>query len=200
MREELGVVEFQLYLLKTMMPPAAALVALLERFQKSEIDLNRASERVSKLLRPRFREPGPAPAMSEDVARMLEGAAVLSPAEYSGDGQWYRFPVWPEFVFHMTFEDSLGFLNVAEFRWWPSARDGNRNPEVWHFLESDLKTHFDEIKEIDVWGHYRSYTGRSLTDGHEYFLRFGYALLQEITHMGQEDRCSFLGGASRSWG
>lgn len=183
MREEQGVVEFQLYLLKVMQPPEEKLAAVLEGLQRTGEDLDRASEKVSMVLHPRLREPRPVPAMSGDVAEMLRGAAVPGPREYAGEGQWYRFSVWPEFAFHMTFEDSVGFLGVADFVRWPSGGEENAEPEVWRFLESDLTARFAEIKEVDVWGHYQSYVGRSLTDGHEYFLRFGCALLQEITRL-----------------
>jgi hypothetical protein len=171
--DDLGVVDFQLYLLETMMLPESRLTPALEELGFSVDDMLASYEAVSRLTKLR---PGQARRFKSIINEVLLGTLNVADRETSV----YKLPLWwPKFTFLVSIDDSGEFLYRAEFGKGPDYRpEGQVAP--WEFLEMDLVDKFDEVRDIDLWSSYASYFARDRSLGQRYFLRFGWGLLQEM--------------------
>ncbi|GAA2723354.1 hypothetical protein [Actinocorallia aurantiaca] len=175
----LGVVEFQLYLLHTMDPPARLLTEALDRLGLTDADMRNAAERISPVLRPRLGPAGAGTNMAADLQAIL-GKALVPRLDDIDDRRFYRLPLWEGFVFGVSFAGAGRLIESAEFVREPGTAEEPPEPAVWEFLEADLLGPFCEARMVDTWGHYRTYLTRRPEDPNEYFLRFAWGMLQEV--------------------
>ena len=173
MKDDLSVVDFQLYLLKTMMPPESLCTPALEKLGRSVDDMLASSEAVSRATPLTF---GQAQRIKSILSEALAG--TLSGADR--ETFVYRLSLWwPQYTFLVSPDESGELLYKAEF-----GKGADYRPESqiapWNFLEMDLADTFDEVRELDVWSAYSSYFARERSSGQRYFLRFGWGLLQEM--------------------
>jgi hypothetical protein len=166
-----GLMDFQLYLLKTMNPPSALLSGALDRLERSAEGMVSSYKAVSPLLMMREGQ-------FQSLEEILEEARQEDLSENDHE-HIYRIPLWPEFAFKVCADESGLLIYSAEF-----TRVGNvfagDGPEVWKFLKCDLPVRFPNARAIDLWSPYESY---AVGDRGEIFLRFGWGLLQEIDDM-----------------
>ena len=175
----LGVVEFQLYLLHTMDPPARLLSEALGRLGSADAEMRSAAERISPVLRPRLGSAGAGANMAEDLQAVLGEARVSRPDDID-DRRFYRLPLWEGLLFGVSFAGAGRLIESAEFVREPGTAEEPWEPAVWEFLEADLLGPFCEARMVDTWGHYRTYLARRPEDPDEYFLRFAWGMLQEV--------------------
>ncbi|MFI5776816.1 hypothetical protein [Nocardia sp. NPDC051570] len=169
----LGVVDFQLYLLKTMQPPGALLAAALEELGCTSSDMAVGYEGVSR--ETKLTEGGSA----DRLTTILDEAFVDQPSGMGRETFAYHLPLWPKFTFLLSFDSTRKFIYKGEFVRRPGCRAGE-GVTSWDFLQIELTDSFDQICEIDTWGTYDSYTARDSNLGERCFLRFAWGLLQEI--------------------
>lgn len=50
-------------------------------------------------------------------------------------------------------------------------------------MKSELFGDYGDVRDIDGWGHYETYSALSMESGGRYFFRFAWGLLQEIEEM-----------------
>ncbi|KDN82421.1 hypothetical protein [Kitasatospora cheerisanensis] len=171
-----GIIDFQLYLLNTMDAPRELLHGALTVLRVDAATVDGRAEHASQLLRPR-------PGLAQELRAVLATAGTPGSAASGADGSagpaYYSFAAWPELRFQVEFDPSGFALARAGF---VRARAGSAPAEVapWKFLTADLETGFDEVEEVDVWGHYETYTATDAATGERCFLRFGWGLLQEV--------------------
>jgi hypothetical protein len=171
--DNLDFVDFQLYLLKTMDPGPSLLAGALESIDRTTDDMLACYDKVSPLLK-----------LSPGSAGRLK--SILSDARLDDDlngkvhGAYaYRLPMWSEFIFLVTPDDSGMF--IAHARFGRARRSATKTePTAWNFLESELSDYFTQVRDIDIWGHYSTYSVVDEGSGRRYFLRFAWGLLQEI--------------------
>jgi hypothetical protein len=172
----LKVRDYQLYLLKTMNPPGSLLEEALEALDSTRDEMLAAYEAVSPMVRLR---PG-----SPERIKSILADSILDEKPDGADRQTsvYGLSLWPRFVFCVKPEETGLFIERAWFARFHDVRSENF-PALWNFLESDLIDAFDDVHDIDGWGHYSSYTAQNKVDGQQYFLRFAWGLLQEMEEM-----------------
>lgn len=168
-----GVLDFQLYLLKTMDPPDQLLAAALERLGSTRAEMKDRYEAVSPMM-------ALMSGSSANLRSLLAAAVVDKTLEAGGEKLIYSFGLWPRFNFGIRFVDQGEFVSRAAFERKPQGPAFARPIHVWNFLTNDLSNHFGNVKEIDAWGHYETFLADDLDDGRKYFLRFGWGLLQEM--------------------
>lgn len=167
-----GIVDFQLYLLQTMDAPQDLLHGALDLLGADTAAMADRAARVSPLLRPR-------PGMAQELKAFLAGARA-SDVIGDADSARYSFPVWPELQFLVKYDPSGFALARAGFVRMRQDSGAPRSvPTPWEFVKTDLETGFDDITEVDAWGHYETCTATDVTTRKRCFLRFGWALLQE---------------------
>ncbi|MGW7405075.1 hypothetical protein ACWGI9_15305 [Streptomyces sp. NPDC054833] len=166
-----GVIDFQLYLLKVMDPPAALLESSLKKLNRTEVEMDDRQEAVSQLIR---LGAGSARKLVVILEQALVDASGASEQRYV-----YRLPLWPDFKFLVSLDGSGRFIESMEFE---SDGDCGEGAKIvpWGFLETWLGVNFDQVRMIDGWGHYRTYMAQS-SDNEEVFLRFAWGLLQEVS-------------------
>ncbi|GAA0964257.1 hypothetical protein [Actinocorallia libanotica] len=169
--------EFQLYLLRTMKPPKHLLAHALDLLGRTEEEMRKAADAVSRALRPQLGTAEPVTTVADFLHTTLSGGRLPRPDD---DRNFYRIPLWEEFIFEASFGCSGRFIEQAKFTGDPSRRLPDGEPEAWNFLEDDLSQRFTEIQEIDEWGHYRTYLARAPESGDMFFLRFAWGVLQQI--------------------
>lgn len=141
--DDLGVVEFQLYLLKTMMPPESLRAPALEKLSGSVDDMLACSEAVSRAAPLRFGQV-------QRIKSILREALAGTLSRADRETFVYRLPLWwPKYTFLVSPDDSGGFLYKAEFGKGTDYRpEGQIAP--WNFLEMDLTDTFDEVREAGI--------------------------------------------------
>lgn len=172
-----GIVEFQLYLLRTMKPPEHLLAHALDRLGRTEEEMQNAADVISRALRPQLGPAEPVTTIADFLHTTLSGARLPRPG---GDREFYRIPLWKEFIFEASFEYSGRIIKQAKFTRNPLHKPPGGEAEAWDFPEEDLPRRFTEIQEIDEWGHYRTYLARTPESGDVFFLRFAWGVLQQI--------------------
>jgi hypothetical protein len=180
----LGVDDFQLYVLKVMDPPARLLHAALDQLGRTPEDMIAGYEAVSGTVMGAFRcaRSAAPPGLRELFTSILSEAFLEEASEADHGVLNHHLPVWPDFVFQMSFNDAGSVLQDAHF-----SRTRSQPPEEvneWRFLESELATTFVNIREVDLWGSYASYLAVHRRLNKRFFLRFSWGLLQEITSEG----------------
>lgn len=169
----IGVDDFQLYLLKTMDPPAVLLAGALEKLDRTADEMHARYEAVSSSIRLR-------PGSVHRLKSILSDALLSEELEGVEDGtSVYSLPLWPKLTFLVSPDESGLFVKWARFAGCDDYRSES-GPTVWDFLESDLINTFAQVRDIDAWGHYSTYTARDQDSDQWYFLRFAWGLLQEI--------------------
>ncbi|WP_306365565.1 hypothetical protein [Nocardia sp. CC227C] len=169
----LNATDIQLYLLKTMKPPEALLAAALDRIDCSLLDMQQRSLAVAQALKP-------GSGSVQEVRHALDSVLSPEPNDVQFAYSTYRLPLWPEFDFILTFNEPMPLIKRAEFL----RRSGNETGRYltpWKFVEGDMHAVLKNVRDIDAWGHYRSYIAYDARDGGRYFLRFGWGLLQEVS-------------------
>lgn len=167
----LGVTEFQLYLLKTMQPIQSLLDPALSALNCGKDQMLADAEAVSKSIMPG--KGGSAHALKT----ILNDALIEHSRGTGSDIFLYHLPLWKEFAFRLELDD-LPFMKRVEF---VRYTDFKEEIAPWRLLELDVKERFDEVREVDSWGTYNSYTARDPRVGDQIFLRFSWGLLQEVT-------------------
>ncbi|MBC2907014.1 hypothetical protein [Streptomyces cupreus] len=168
--EGVGVIDFQLYLLKVMDPPASLLDSSLKKLNRTAAHMKDRHGVVSQLIR-----------LGSGNARNLEIILKEAQVDSRGErGQWnvYQLPLWPDFKFSILLDQTGRFVEKMEFEQCNDS-EGVNQIAPWRFLEADLAANFDQVRTIDGWGHYHTYNAQGF-DREKYFLRFAWGLLQEI--------------------
>lgn len=169
---DLGVLEFQLYVLESMRPPESFLAPALAALGRTGPEMLDASEAVGAAIRPMTGSP-------RRITEILSGARWDMPSLEGPHISVYALPLWPDFYFHVELMAEADWIWCAEFR-----RHGARKPAdrvaPWEFVRSDLADAFDAVEEVDLWSPYGSYSAHDRESGRRYFLRFGWGLLQEM--------------------
>ncbi|MEV4283402.1 hypothetical protein [Actinoplanes xinjiangensis] len=169
----IGVTDFELYLLKTMSPVESLLAGALNDLNRTSDDMIACFEAISPLVRVR-------PGSAESLKLILSDAFLGEGLHGAGPGTFsYRLPLWPELAFQVTPAGSGLYIGEAKFSRTEISKM-KPEPTVWNFLESDVNEAFDQVREVDMWGHYASYLAQDRIAGERYFLRFAWGLLQEI--------------------
>ena len=169
----IGVIDFQLYLLKTMDPAPSFLAGSLKALDRSIDDMLASFEAVSPLLKTK---PGSATRLKlilDDA--FLEDRRIESLSLASA----YRLSLWPMLDFLVSTDESGLFIGRAGFQRRIDSETSS-SLAAWNFLEGDLADAFGDVSEIDAWGHYSTYIAQDSASGRKYFLRFGWGLLQEV--------------------
>ncbi|MGA6205484.1 hypothetical protein ACPESR_12075 [Nocardia testacea] len=168
--DKLAVNDFQLYLLKTMQPPRPILDSALSRLNSTTEHMLASADSISKSIMPG--KGGSAHALRP----ILHEALINEARGPESEILLYRLPLWEEFAFRLEL-DNLPFMKRVEFVDLTGAEEGIA---PWKFLEIHTSERFDEVREIDSWGTYNSYTVRDRQTGRRVFLRFSWGLLQEV--------------------
>ncbi|MFD9124612.1 hypothetical protein [Kitasatospora sp. NPDC059571] len=184
----LGITDVQLYLLSTMEAPGELRQAALRALGADEGTMGERAALVADLLRP---QPGMADRLKAVLADARADAAAadeaVDPTEGGAELVRYALPAWPGLLFEVAYDPSGFALSRAGFV--RSGPAGDRRagvasaPTPWSFLKSDLSAGFEQVEEIDVWGHYETWAATEARTGRRLYLRFGWALLQEIGPM-----------------
>jgi hypothetical protein len=167
----LGVTEFQLYLLKTMQPIRSLLDPALAALNCDKDKMLAGAEAVSRSIMPG--KGGSA----HTLKTILNDTLIEKSHGRESDTFLYLLPLWKEFAFRLELDD-LPFMRRVEFIRYTASEE---EIAPWKFLELDVEERFDEVREIDSWGTYNSYTVRDPGSGDQLFLRFSWGLLQEVT-------------------
>ncbi|MEV0106458.1 hypothetical protein AB0H42_08970 [Nocardia sp. NPDC050799] len=175
---KLGLVDFQLYLLKTMQPPRPVLDSALARLNSTTELMLTSAESISKSIMPG--KGGTAHALKP----ILHDALINETRGPESETLLYRLPLWEEFAFRLEL-DNLPFMKRVEF---VSYTELDETAAPWKLLEINISEKFDEVREIDSWGTYNSYTVRDPETGNHLFLRFSWGLLQEVDTMADQPR------------
>src|SRR6266568_9388878 len=166
--DNLNLIDFQLYLLKTMLPPERLLAAALSDLGYSVDAMHSRYEEVSRSI-------SIARGSQENIKSMLEEVLIW----HAEKSYVYRIPLWPKFNFILSYDATGKFIAKAEF-----VRDIDypKSSEVspWSFLEHEIDEVFSDVREVETWGHYRTYLAQEISSGKKYFLRFAWGLLQEV--------------------
>ncbi|MFE4977974.1 hypothetical protein ACFRAR_38525 [Kitasatospora sp. NPDC056651] len=175
----LGVPEFQRYLLKVMEPPTALLEAAVGRIESNGGMTRDVTEQISEMLRLGLGRAAEVRELVAGVRLPCSGRAVI------GDSvaERYSLPLWPDFEFEMNFDSSGRHLVRAEFFRSSGPPLPLGIPSPWNFVKSELFEDYDDVRDIDGWGHYETYSALSTESGGRYFFRFSWGLLQEIEEM-----------------
>ncbi|MFE7530570.1 hypothetical protein ACFU7Y_33370 [Kitasatospora sp. NPDC057542] len=175
----LGVPEFQRYLLKVMEPPAALLEDAVGRIEPGGDMTRDVTDQISEMLRLGL---GRAAEVREILADVRLSRASLAA---TGDSivERYCLPIWPDLEFEIEFDSSGRHLARAEFFRAPDSPLPSGLPRPWNFVKSELFGGYDDVREIDGWGHYETYSALIRGSGKRYFFRFAWGLLQEIEAM-----------------
>ncbi|WP_280422700.1 hypothetical protein [Nocardia carnea] len=175
---KLGLVDFQLYLLKTMQPPRTVLDPALTRLNSTTEHMLASAESISKSIMPG--KGGSAHALKS----ILHNALINETRGPESETLLYRLPLWEEFAFRLEL-DNLPFMKRVEF---VDYIEFNQKAAPWRLLEIHISERFDEVREIDSWGTYNSYTVRDPETGNHLFLRFSWGLLQEVDTVADQSR------------
>ncbi|MEU3563007.1 hypothetical protein [Kitasatospora sp. NPDC006786] len=175
----LGVPEFQRYLLKVMEPPTALLEAAVRGIESDGRVTQDAIEQISEILRLGLGRAAEARELLADVRLPRSNCAA------SGESivERYSLPLWPDFEFEMEFDPSGRHLVRAEFFRSSESSLPIGIPSPWKFVKSELFGDYGDVRDIDGWGHYETYSALSMESGGRYFFRFAWGLLQEIEEM-----------------
>lgn len=170
--------DFELYILRSMKPLEENLKSALQTLGVDKHEMEVRAEGIRQILR--FWGASPA-----------ELKEILSPIFYAdidlvgSDLKLYRMSAWPDLKFKIEYHEKGPVHWEGNFCGWIYGCTGKpKTPEPWGFLEDEMMGMFKGIEEVDIWGHYRSYTAYRENDEIHYFLRFGYGLLQEIGVVG----------------
>ncbi|MFI7002333.1 hypothetical protein [Nocardia sp. NPDC050175] len=169
----LGIVDFQLYLLKTMDPPEALLTAALAELGCSIDDMEVSLENIQSATQ--LWRGGSA----GEIVTMLSDVCVSAPTGAGHQTYAYNFPLWPEFDVVLTFDPLVRVLSNAQFVRF-TGHYSESGVRAWNFTERDLVENFDQITRTEVWGSYATYNARDTDRDQWCRLRFGWGLLQDI--------------------
>jgi hypothetical protein len=168
--DKLALIDFQLYLLKTMQPPRPILDSALLRLNSTTEHMLASADSISKSIMPG--KGGSAHA----IKPILHDALIKATRGPESETLLYRLPLWEEFAFRLELDD-LPFMKRVEF---VEHTGADEELAPWKFLEIHLSEKFDQVREVDSWGTYNSYTVRDHETGSHLFLRFSWGLLQEV--------------------
>ncbi|MEU4313831.1 hypothetical protein [Nocardia sp. NPDC024068] len=168
--DNLDLFDFQLYLLKTMQPPRPILDSALIRLKSTTEQMHAGADSISKSIMPG--KGGSA----HTLKLILHDALINETRGPESETLLYRLPLWEEFAFRLELDD-LPFMKRVEF---VDHTGADEELVPWKFLEIHLSEKFDDVREVDSWGTYNSYTVRDHETGRHLFLRFSSGLLQEV--------------------
>ncbi|TVT55836.1 hypothetical protein FNH05_08950 [Amycolatopsis rhizosphaerae] len=174
--DDIDAVDFELYLLDSMKPPVDLLSQTLKRLGQTKGEMEERCGKVSQIMR-QF-------ANAADSFRSILRENLL--AEWSRIQQGiylYHLPLWWEFAFELSLDSSGRYIENMRFQKHPARGLAGESVAPWKFLEVDLAASFDQIREGDSWGHYKSYLARDRKSDKWHFLRFGWGLLQEVKEL-----------------
>ncbi len=166
----LNVRDFELYLLKTMLPPDSLLAAALNELGCSVDDMIVSFEAVDRATKLGRVPQGNMISILEDVLVRDLNVDIGTFA--------YGIPLWSELTFMLAFDGSGTMITRAEFVRRVDLPPGSW-PVPWNFVEHEMDDVFDEIGEFNDWGHYHSCIARVKNSDERQFLRFAWGLLQE---------------------
>ncbi|MEV0292311.1 hypothetical protein [Nocardia sp. NPDC050710] len=180
LEDDLGLADFQLYLLKAMDPPESLRTAALADLGSSKQDMFAKFDNVHQALW--VLDGG----VASNILPMLDQVRV--PGSHPEGSVAFSLPIWKEFLYIVSFDSTGRVFSTTEF----SRRDGRETDLVvrpWEILESELPEMFDRIEEFETWGpSYRVLTARHLESGEVFRLRFGFGLLQAVISRGDQSR------------
>ncbi|WP_433664143.1 hypothetical protein ACQPW1_19655 [Nocardia sp. CA-128927] len=136
--------DFQLYLLRSMMPQPSLLEPSLRARRKSESEMEEKFEAFSAATRFRTGSSGV-------VRDALAAVVVNETVDPGNDTISYGFDLWPDFVFSIGYRESMPLIAPHGF---VRRKDpaGVASVAPWCFLESEIADVFDDIETIDMWG------------------------------------------------
>lgn len=175
---DLGVVDYELYLLRTMQAPEGHLARGLRELGHTAESMNLIADKVSSAVK-LLRTVRPLKGSAANLKGILRDAWVADIPEGEGMKSIYRLPLWPEFIFTVLVDVPNEIVNWARFTRDPE-NPGEPVLEPWRFLEDDIPATFLSADILDPWGHYVTYS--AVMEGVErpYYLQFGWGLLQEV--------------------